>query len=335
MKVLTIIRAREWWEYKFPPILIIPYVVILKSGASFGTSIFSLCFLLSALIVGAIYVSILNDITDIDEDQSAGKHNRMAKLNRFQRGMLLLALISVACLFSWFMRNNLMAVVMYIASYLAFTLYSVPPFRLKKRGILGLFADASGSQMFPTLFIAAFMSVQFQYELSVTDLTMIAIWSLCFGLRGILWHQFHDLENDRRSGLHTIVQQMNGTMTKIVGRSILFFEVSALLVFLVRLGNNYFLYTLIIYLAYIGYRHMKTNLEVIIIKYNTNHFEIVMNVFYQVFLPVSILIAMTINHLEFAILLVIHLVFFPYGVYLVVKNVVGLFHSSKWFNALF
>jgi 4-hydroxybenzoate polyprenyltransferase len=320
MKVLNIIRAREWWEYKFPPILIIPYVVILKSNSSVIPSISSLCFLLSSLIAGAVYVSILNDITDIEEDESAGKKNRMAKLNTFQRSVVMFALICVAFLFSWFMRNNLLAVTMYIASYVSFTLYSVPPFRFKKRGILGLFADASGSQMFPTLFTAAYMSVQFHYKLSITDLSLIAIWSLCFGLRGILWHQFHDLENDRRSGLRTIVQQMSSTMTKIVGRSILFLEVSALLVFLFRLGNIYFFYALIIYLAYMLYRRMKTNLEVIIVKYTTNHFDIVMNVFYQVFLPVSILIAATINNPNFAILLALHILFFHQGVLQIFKN---------------
>jgi 4-hydroxybenzoate polyprenyltransferase len=259
----------------------------------------------------------------------------MAKSSGFQQSVVMFILISIAFLFSWSMRKNLMAVTMYIASYLSFTLYSVSPFRLKKRGVLGLFADASGSQMFPTLFTAVYMSVQFQYKLAATDLIMIGIWSLCLGLRGILWHQFHDLENDRRSGLHTVVQQMNSTKTKIVGRSILFLEVSALLVFLFRLGNNYFLYTLIIYLAYMYYRRMKTNLEVIIIKYTTHHFDIIMNVFYQVFLPISILIAMMINHSEFAILLILHILFFPQGVYRVFKNVEGLFHFSKWFKALF
>lgn len=319
MKVLNIIRAREWWEYKFPPILIIPYIIILKTNSSVIPSIFSLCFILLALIAGAIYVSILNDITDVDEDRAAGKKNRMAKLNWFQQSFILFVLIFVAFIFSWYMRNNLLATIFYIASYLSFTLYSVPPFRLKKRGILGLFADASGSQLFPTLFTAVFMAVHFQYKLSITDLIMIAIWSLCFGLRGILWHQFHDLENDKRSGLHTVVQQMNGTMTKIVGRSILFLEVSALLIFLFRLGNNYFIYILVIYFAYMFYMRMKNNLEVIIIKHITNHFDIIMNTFYQVFLPISILIAATINNLDFIILLVIHLVFFPQGVYRVLK----------------
>lgn len=62
------------------------------------------------------------------------------------------------------------------------------------------------------------------------------------------------------------------------------------------------------------------NLEVIIIKYTTSNYEIVMNVFYQVFLPVSILIAMMIKNSEFAILLAIHILFFPQGIYQVIKN---------------
>jgi hypothetical protein len=37
---------------------------------------------------------------------------------------------------------------LYIMSWVAFSLYSIPPARLKTKGILGVLADASGAHLF-------------------------------------------------------------------------------------------------------------------------------------------------------------------------------------------
>ncbi|QNK63159.1 hypothetical protein H7F33_01130 [Pedobacter sp. PAMC26386] len=38
--------------------------------------------MLSAIIIGAVYVSVINDLSDITEDAIAGKNNRMAKISQ-------------------------------------------------------------------------------------------------------------------------------------------------------------------------------------------------------------------------------------------------------------
>lgn len=321
MNLIKIIRATEWWEYKFPPILLIPYFIILSdTNLNLFSAIYSVLFIIFALIVGAIYVSILNDITDIEEDNTAGKKNNMSKQSRFKQFFFLSIPMCLAFLFFWLLRKNSLAFTFYLLSYISFTLYSLPPFRLKKRGILGLIADASGSQMLPSLFAVSFISYYSHYQLSIIEILVIAVWSMSFGLRGILWHQFHDLENDVRSGLYTIVQRMSKTSTRVTGTIIITIELAAFLLLMHTIGNNYLYISLLLYITYILYRIKETNLQVIIVKYTKPNFEIVMNVFYQVFLPISILILISIDRSEFLVLTILHLLLFPSGFYKVIKN---------------
>lgn len=320
--LIKIIRATEWWEYKFPPILVIPYFIILSdANLKLASAIFSILFIIAALVVGAIYVSILNDITDIEEDTIAGKNNNMAKHSLIKQFFILSIPICLALLFCWFLRENNFALTFYLLSYVSFTLYSVSPFRLKKRGVLGLFADASGSQMLPTLFAVAFVSHYSHHQLSTVEIFAIAAWSLSFGLRGILWHQFHDLENDVRSGLFTIVQRMGRRTTMATGIIIISIELTAFLWLMRTIGNDYLYISLLLYIIYMLYRIKKTDLEVIIIKYTNPNFDIAMNVFYQVFLPISILILISFERPEFLAFTALHLLLFPTGFYRVIKNV--------------
>ena len=52
--------------------------------------------------------------------------------------------------------------------WLAFVLYSVPPFRWKTRGLLGVFANAAGDSLFPTLVavLSAFQAAQQPLKIS-------------------------------------------------------------------------------------------------------------------------------------------------------------------------
>lgn len=43
------------------------------------------------------------------------------------------------------------AVLLYLANWVVFTLYSIPPVQLKTRGIWGVLADTCGGQLLPTL----------------------------------------------------------------------------------------------------------------------------------------------------------------------------------------
>lgn len=321
MKLFKLIRAAEWWEYKFPPILIVPYFIVLRSSLSLMATLLTLFFILITLITGAVYVSVLNDLTDIKEDALAGKKNRLAGQQKPVQAMLLLLPVFCAAVLCGLMRYQPLALAMYILAYVCFTLYSLPPFRFKKRGLAGIITDASGSQLFPTLFATALTASAANYNLTITAFLLVAVWSFCFGLRGILWHQFHDLENDKKSGLFTVVQLMNDQQIKLTGRLIILIEVAALTGIIFVFGGYCFYAGIFIYFGYLLLRKRKTNVQIILLKYTQANYCIFMNEYYQVLLPLTLLAFLTYRNHSFIILLIIGLILFPFGMYRIFRNV--------------
>jgi 4-hydroxybenzoate polyprenyltransferase len=328
MKLLKVIRAVEWWEYKFPPILVVGYLILTKSATSISTVIPLFLFIIFSLVAGAVYVSILNDVTDIKDDHLAGKHNRMASYNTSTRvGWVILSLALAAC-FAWFMRGDLLSLSLYASCYIAFTLYSLPPFRLKKRGLPGIFADAAGSQLLPTLYAASMVSNHLNHELDTRVFMLIAAWSFCFGLRGILWHQFHDFENDLKSGIKTWVQKLDKPKTRILGNSIMAVELCALSLLLANFNQYACFASLGLYLLYLWLHHLKNGVEIITIKYSRINYSIFMNEYYQVFFPSTVLVVLSFMQAEYVYLLTLHVFIFPTGYYRILRNIVLISRQS-------
>lgn len=322
MKIIKLIRAIDWWEYKIPPILVVPYFIILSTNLGFKEALSILSFILLSLVIGAIYVSLLNNITDLEEDKLAGKSNKMGDFRKSTQIIMLLIPLLIGFVLVGFMIENCLASLFSELCFFSFTLYSLSPFRLKKRGLAGVFADALGSQLFPSLFAMTYISAHTNYELTALKFTLVSIWSLCFGLRGILWHQFHDLENDLKSGLYTIVQNMSSRTTKIFGLLLIVIELLSLLGLLTIFGGYYFYFSLLAYFLYLFLYQRRTNVQIIILNYKQQNYCIFMNEYYQVILPIFTLLILTFVNPIFFFLLLIHILFFPLGLYRMVKNVI-------------
>lgn len=290
-KILEIVRAKDWWEYKFPPMLAVAYLSIQNSQFSFPHLLPLILVLMSAITLGAIYVSFLNDATDIMEDARAAKKNRMAAYSPVQQTVLvLLPLVAGCCIIGVFLNFFSYAGLFYCAAYISFTLYSVAPFRLKKRGAAGIVADALGSQVFPTLFIAVCMYQYTNQEIQLLPFAFLGVWLFCFGLRGILWHQLADKENDKTSGLLTIVQNMNEVQLAQLGIVIVTIEMIAFAAYI--FSNHYYLIIpgLIFYFIYIWMQSKYHRIKQILINPKTKPYRIFLFEYYQVFLPLSVLI---------------------------------------------
>ncbi|QNK63158.1 hypothetical protein H7F33_01125 [Pedobacter sp. PAMC26386] len=93
-------------------------------------------------------------------------------------------------------------------AWIVFSLYSLPPVRLKKRGIWGVLCDAMGAHLFPALFITSSLLEFIHADKNVLWFVLIGFWAFFYGLRGILWHQFYDRENDRRSSTTTFASHI-------------------------------------------------------------------------------------------------------------------------------
>jgi 4-hydroxybenzoate polyprenyltransferase len=320
VNLFKIIRSNEWWEYKFPPILAIAYMIAFYSGASAENLYPLLIFLLFSLLTGAVYVSILNDITDIKDDAKAGKINRMAGSSLTKKLVFLFIPVLSALIITFVLRKHIFTASMYVLSYLCFTFYSVPPFRFKKKGYAGIFADAAGSQLFPSIYVASFLSYSLLSIFSLNQYLLIGIWSLCFGLRGILWHQFHDIDNDKKSGTRTVVRQWSDNKTRITGRVIVIIEFLSLVMLLISFKIVAAFFFLAVYFLYLLLSHAKWQVRLIVLKPVATDYTIILNEYYQVFLPVSILLSLTFQHPAYLFYLIIHLILFPKNTWRIIKN---------------
>ncbi|HXB07145.1 MAG TPA: UbiA family prenyltransferase [Puia sp.] len=317
MNVIKTIRASEWWGYKLAPLLAIGYATVLKSGKSLMEAGPYLLYILLAMVLGAAYVSVINDITDVEDDLAIGKKNRMANVPPSRRWIFpALALLAGAAYIASFYPHVL---IMALATmpWIAFSCYSIPPVRLKKRGIPGVLADAAGAHIFTSLFIVASMSYYTGEPMDWIWFGAVGVWALCYGLRGILWHMFYDRDNDIASGTPTYGTQTDPERFRPREWVILSVEMLALGVMLWRIAGPLPVIFLVFYLLFVAASWRKLGFKIVIILMPPGQpypYLIFLADFYQVFLPLSLLLRAALTSRYDWIILFAHLVLFSWSI---------------------
>ncbi len=159
------------------------------------------------------------------------------------------------CLFfglvaGWFLRNYPLTLGLYGATWATYTLYSTPPFRLKVRGVWGVVMDASGAHLLPTLWAASLIAEATGHVVPRLFLGTFGVWASAFGVRGILWHQLRDRENDRRGGVTTFAAGRDPKAIRVFVTRVVFpLEVAALILILAQLNIPWAFLILAVYLA--------------------------------------------------------------------------------------
>ncbi len=321
MKILSVIRSQEWWSHKLPPLLAIAYATALMSTVSIYQIALWLVFLLGSLIVGAIYVSVINDITDLEDDVASGKINRMLQISRGWRWFIPVICVLLGLVFGFFIYPDLLSCLLYLLSWLVFSLYSIKPFRLKNRGILGVLADGCGSHVFPSLLMVSSVSYITHQQMNWIWFGSVGVWALCYGLRGILWHQFEDRDNDIMVNLNTYASKTDPKNFRNKAIFLTAIELCCLATMLYQLDRISAIIALILYfiLVFIRYDRYKNQI-VLVIKTHNQPFQILMADYYQVLFPLFLLIqASTMNCLNL-IILAIHILLFPYVMWLAIYD---------------
>src|SRR5438045_9423813 len=88
LSILGPFRADSWWEHKLSPILATIYATAALSRIPFPSLWPVVALALIALIVCASYVSVLNDLTDAQDDQATEKPGRCPGGPRIHRASL-------------------------------------------------------------------------------------------------------------------------------------------------------------------------------------------------------------------------------------------------------
>ncbi len=311
------------------PLLAISYATMQVAQVPLEKIIFKLIFSLVAVVIGAIYVSVINDLTDIEEDKVADKTNRLSSVAPINRVLIVICCLSAGVACGFFIYPDHLSLFYYLMAWVVFTLYSVPPFRLKKRGVWGLLCDAMGAHLFPTLFIVSFLTESSQSTVSIWWYCAVGVWSLAYGLRGILWHQFYDRRNDLKSGTTTFASSRDPERFKPQESIIFMVEMLALLYVFIGTINIWTVSSLFLYIVLVLIRTLSFHHKVclIITPAGIPH-QILMNDFYLVFFPLSILFTAATSERYGWIVLCCHLLFFPRKTTLVIYDVVAFLKNT-------
>ena len=317
--ILDLTRANQWWEYKLVTILSAFYATALVLHVAVSSLWVSALSLLLAIVAAAIYASVINDVTDLAGDREAGKRNAMAGRSRSMVAALVALSAGVGSLFAWLWRDDTPLLWCYLATWLAFSLYSLPAFRLKERGAAGVLCDAAGEQLFPAL-VAVFLASRGAHRaVGVAWMASVAVWALAYGLRGILWHQLTDAENDRAAGFRTFVCRYPRA-APVIGTFLVFpIELGALAAMLWQIDSAWPPAFLVLYALYAVHsaRRWQTSPVIVVPK---PRFFIVLHQFYSDLFPVALLIAGSVRDRRVLIVLAVHLLLFPRRVVHVIRR---------------
>ena len=314
-------RPSDWWEFKIPPLLATAYATALLLRVPFEQLWPLLLMLLFALLPGAAYVSVLNDITDLEDDLKVGKSNRMVGRSPAFKIVALAFCLGLGVVAGWFFRHDPLTLALYSVNWVAYTLYSARPFRFKTRGIWGVAADASGAHLLPTLWTSSFIAEATSHPVPAYFLSALGVWSMALGVRGILWHQLYDRENDRLGRVSTFGAQASPEAIRRFVAGVAFpLEVVALALILLQAGTARAWIVLILYLAmeFLNRRYM--DIDIIIVQ-PTARFRIIFAEYYQLWFPLTFLIGLTEQSLAVSILIALQLALFPHCFYVFIRHV--------------
>lgn len=307
-RALGVIRADTWWEYKISPCLAVAYATCLEVGAAPQVFWSALLLVVSAPIPVAAFAAVLNDLTDREDDLAAGKQNRLAQAHALVPWSLLALCVGLGAAITPLFQTAAMKL-FYWLGWLAFVLYSVPPARLKRRGLWGAVADTLGANTVASGMAVLVVSHAAGVPWRAGWMVPVCMWSFCWGMRGIIWHQLSDAAADRVAGVGTFVLNWGeARATHLVHRVLLPVELACLAIMLaVFTPLSFVLVFLYAWLEYMREKHLGIVPTVVTPGRNASILGLD---FYVVFLPLGLLVASALQQAEMILPLLVHALLF-------------------------
>jgi 4-hydroxybenzoate polyprenyltransferase len=317
------IRAWAWWDHKLAPLAGTGYATVyMAHGSLLGTAP-RLLLVLLAVAAAAAYVSLINDLCDLRDDRAAGKANRLAgRSRRFAvTSMLVCAAIGAgAGAGAW--ETEPAAWALFAGPWIAFTLYSASPVRLKNRGAWGTLADAAGAHLFPQLLMAVVVLRVHDSAPEAAWLAAVAVWSLALGLRGAVWHQLEDRDNDRVARVRTFGAASPGAARRLVERGVFPLELAAFGVLLALAQSVLAIAFLLLQVVLERVRSRIWDWRLAVVASSAS--RLVLHEYYVVFYPLAFLAACAVRQPDAAVLLVAHCLLFHRSVFGAAREFTGL-----------
>ncbi|OWY18233.1 hypothetical protein C7N43_27010 [Sphingobacteriales bacterium UPWRP_1] len=307
-------RLSEAWNYKAPILISVPYYFALIGSMKPEAVIFAIAasYLTISGIAGFGY--FINDLTDARQDALAGKANGIAGLNPLQKVVILLIILLLALLPWMYLPLERTNAPFLLLQFVLFIIYSIPPFRLKERGLAGVLTDALYAHINPSLLAAlTFISITGKpvWELRYYLLFLI-LWQLFLGIRNIVQHQITDKANDNQAQVQTFVAQTTfHDHKKMITHLLMPLELLSFSLFFGFIGLHGLGW------AGVGFCITMLLLQFITFK-NSPEFQaggrkeilLLANQMYLVWLPLSILLTICTTRPKFVLLLLPHILLF-------------------------
>lgn len=207
-KCLDLARWSDWSASKLP---FLGAAALLLAPAE--TSSVKILALFATICCWAAFGYCINDVADRECDLRAGKTNRANDIARAY-WVLFLSLSAASSLWlSLLWAADLAGPLVILCGLLLACAYSLPPFRLKECGAVGLIAGAACQWVAP-VFAAATVQVNGWYRPATF---YFALLGLAIGIRWIAIHQLQDRAADRRAGVCTYASGGGRMLPILVG----------------------------------------------------------------------------------------------------------------------
>lgn len=260
---------------------------------------------------------LINDFFDRKKDFAASKENFL--LNKSAFVIFLLFLLSCIFLFlPWFKLpfNHISMGLIFVEIFLLLV-YSLPPVRLKEKGLSGVFTDAMYAHSIPVILAAYTFSLAAQQAFPIVPVLVLFLWQMAMGVRNILIHQDNDSSLDSKIGNKTWVLQWNETAFNTQIKIALFFEISLSLIFFLLLSYHVSLFFCVAF-AIVFFTIMAT------IRFKENGIKQMLlsqsryfpNALYEKWMPAVILFSLGFSNSYFWIILLLHTALFNIEAYI-------------------
>lgn len=155
--------------------------------------------IVGTVLCWAAFGYCVNDVADRACDLQAGKTNRASNVSPASWALFLTLSAASSLLLSLSWAADLVAPALVLAGLLLASAYSLPPFRLKERGAIGLAAGAASQWLLPVLAISAVQAGGWSRPAA----WCVALLGLAIGTRWMAVHQLQDMAADHRAGVST------------------------------------------------------------------------------------------------------------------------------------
>lgn len=309
-------RVKDWWWSKAA--LLMGMIYLFTAWYHISLKQFIPLSVLSLITISgfASMGYLFNDLFDIEKDAAAGKSNFLA--GKPALFVVLLFLVSAIFVFGpwWFLPKDNFSYVLIAAQIFLFIVYSIPPVRLKERGVAGIITDALYAHGLPPVLAAYTFALAAQHPFHFSEIGMLFIWQSVSGVRNILLHQFDDLGADKLSGSKNFVAGMQPNRFRLVFKMLIVAEVILSLAFFALLLSVNILFVICLLTivalsiaAWLVYQSKNKDLFTDVIwRFFPNNAS-------EKWLPAAYLIILSAADFRFMILLALHLAIFNFDFY--------------------